>query len=98
MFINPWAWYIYNDKMPSLDFSEVKFNRREWLTLLSHLALTVLYLVGLFYLPTYMRHRYDSIDAWGITTVVLTILYAVLLLANINLSYKVGYKKHKAKS
>jgi len=96
IFINPWTWHIYNDEMPTIDFS-TKLRRNEWFIVLSYVLISALYIVGVCYLPMYFKHKYDSINAFGITLIALTILYVVLMIACVMLSFKLNFNNKKQK-
>ena len=87
LFINPWTWYIYNDKMPSLPPGKPE-PKKDFKAVVVLMALSVLYIYGMLNLPMYMRHRFDSIDAWGVTALVLSIVYIALLYIFIRKVYK----------
>lgn len=75
-FFNPWSWYIYNDKMPSMPTPEPKFVAKAAVVFL---GVTALFGAAMFKIPMYMRHKFDSIDAFGISALAIIIVYFVLL-------------------
>lgn len=90
MFINPWTWYIYNDKMPSFPPPDDPWDVVK--AFLVWAVLSAAFAVGMFYLPSYVRHATDN--NWtlhGLTVISLVCVYTWLLIVLIKKVLK--YKK-----